>query len=77
MSVKLTFGGEGSILKGAGSLSAGPYVIIKALEDSTVTVVSNWVGASNPETVVIPAFGTVEGVFATITWVSGKIVAYK
>jgi hypothetical protein len=77
MSVKLTFGGEGSILKGAGSLTDGPYVIIKALEDSEITVASNWVGASNPEPVVLPTQGTTEGVFATITWVSGKIVAYK
>jgi hypothetical protein len=77
MATSLEFGANGSILKGAGSLTSGPYVIVKALEDSSVTVVSNWVGASNPESVTIPAFGTIEGVFTTITWVSGKVVAYK
>jgi len=74
---RLAFGEEGHLLKSTGSLVNGPYSIIKAYEDSEVTVVSNWVGSSNPETIVIPAYGTVEGYFSTVTWVSGKVVAYK
>jgi len=77
MSNSLAFGANGSILKGAGALVAGPYVMIQALEDSSITVVSNWVGASSPESLTLSAGSTVYGVFTTVTWVSGKVVAYK
>jgi len=76
MSNSLAFGANGSILKGAGSLT-GDFVMIQALEDSSITVVTNWVGASNPESLTLSAGSTVYGVFTTVTWVSGKVVAYK
>jgi len=76
MSNSLAFGANGSILKGAGALT-GDFVMIQALEDSSITVVSNWVGASSPESLTLSAGSTVYGVFTTVTWVSGKVVAYK
>jgi hypothetical protein len=77
MSNSLAFGANGSLIKAAGALVSGPYVAIVALEDSEVTVVSNWEGADTPETLVLSAGATVYGVFTTVTWVSGKVVAYK
>jgi hypothetical protein len=77
MSNSLQFGANGSILKAEGSLSAGDYVVICALTDSVVTAVTNWVGADSPETLTLSAGQTVYGVFSTITWVSGSIVAYE
>lgn len=73
----LEFGQNGTMLKAIGNIASGPYNIIKAYEDSEVTVVSTWAGASNPETLVLSAGMTAEGIFSIITWVSGKIVAYK
>ena len=72
----LAFGANGTILKEAGALT-GTYVIIKALTDASFTVVTNWVGADSPETITLSEQSTIEGVFTTITWVSGTIVAYK
>jgi len=71
------FGTNGSLLKAAGALTSGPYNIIVALEDSDITVESTWVGADSPEPLTLVAGQTVYGVFSTITWGSGKIVAHK
>lgn len=77
MANNLDFGSNGYILKGAGNLTGNDFVIITALEDSSITVESNWVGAASPEPITLVAGQTIYGIFTTITWVSGKIVAYK
>lgn len=76
----LEFGGTGTILKATGSITTGvnsPFVTILALEASDITVESNWVGAASPEPLTLVEGQVVYGKFTEITWVLGKVVAYR
>ena len=71
----LEFGAAGTLLKEAGT-ETGSFSAINALEDSTVTVITNWVNAGATETVALVAGQTVYGIFTSVAWVSGTVVAY-
>lgn len=77
MNEAMSWGGIGTLLKAAGTITSGPYLVINALEDSEVTVVTNWTGADPTETLILDKGQSIYGVFTEITWVSGKIVAYE
>lgn len=76
MAKNLDFGANGTVLKAAGTLT-GNYNVIVAREDSVVTSVTNWVGADSPETITLDKGEHAYGVFTTVVWVSGSIVAYN
>jgi|GEM_PF-6805899 len=77
MAKTLEFGTRGQELGSAGSIT-GTEMIVKAYEDSEVTVIANWGvgGVSATKTITLPAQGTIEGVTG-VTWVSGYVVVYK
>lgn len=60
-----------------GRTLTGTYYIIDAIEESTITVTTNWKGSDPVETLTLAQGQKIYGVFKDITPTSGYIVAYN
>lgn len=69
------FGTKPVIIK-AGETESGNFYIIKALEDSSVTVKQSWQNASETETIDLAAQATLEQV-TEVTVVSGVVLGFR
>lgn len=77
MAKTLEFGTRGQELGSVGTI-IGTEMIVKAYEDSVVTVTANWgvAGAEVTKAITLPSQGTIEGV-TSVAWTSGYVVVYK
>lgn len=73
----LEYGTNGRALGSTGT-ETGTEMIVKAYEDSVVSIVANWGvdGASVTKEITLTSQGTIEGV-TSVTWVSGYVIVYK
>jgi hypothetical protein len=70
-----SFGSKPTLIN-AGDTIVGNFYLIKALEDSTVTVKTTWSRAAETETIDIVAQGTLEQL-TEITVDSGKVLGFR